>query len=121
MRNPLFKSSFLLLVYIMLTPFFHSCKKESKNNPQNTKTFTYNSLVSEQYEIKQGNVTRVTANVTGEVTYKWTCSSGELFGSGNSILFGAGSCCTGDHKVACEVSDKSGNKESKEVNIKVNL
>jgi len=100
--------------------FAFSCKKK-EDSPKNTKLFTFNSLISDSYEIKQGNVTRVTANVTGDVTYVWTCSSGDLFGSGNSILFGAGSCCTGDHKVTCEVSDKNQNKESKEVTIKVNL
>lgn len=108
-----------LIIFSIFILFSLSCKKKEEE-PKNTKLFTYNSLVSDSYEIKQGNVTRVTANVTGEVTYAWTCSSGELFGSGNSILFGAGSCCTGDHKVTCEVSDKNGNKESKEVTIKVN-
>jgi hypothetical protein len=97
--------------------FLLACKKETNKEPVSTKQFTFVSLVADAYEIKQGNVTRITANVNGEVTYHWTCSSGDLFGSGNSILFGAGSCCTGDHQVNCEVKDKNNNKETKSVNV----
>lgn len=110
--------SILYLPILLLILF--SCKKETKNEPTNTKLFTFVSLTADSYEIKQGNVTRITATVNGEVTYNWTCSSGDLFGSGNSILFGAGSCCTGDHKINCEVKDKNNNKETKSVNIMVN-
>jgi len=112
----------ILLFCLMLTFFVSSsCKKEDKQ-PKNTTTklFTFNSLESEHNEINQGNVTRITAKVTGEATYEWTCSSGDLFGSGNSILFGAGSCCKGDHYIYCNVKDKNNNSESKSILIKVN-
>jgi hypothetical protein len=109
-----------ILIILFISFMTYGCKKE-KNEPAPTaKTFTYVSLVADSYEIKQGNVTRITATVNGEVNYVWTCSSGDLFGSGNSILFGAGSCCTGDHKITCEVADTNGNKESKSVNVMVN-
>jgi hypothetical protein len=105
------------LYIIAVASFLFACKKETKKEPTSSKLFTYVSLVADSYEIKQGNVTRITATVNGEVTYNWTCSSGDLFGSGNSILFGAGSCCTGDHQINCEVKDKNNNKETKSVNV----
>jgi hypothetical protein len=111
--------NYTILILLFGFGFFLSCKKEDKSTNETNKLFTYNSIVSDNTLIKQGNVTRITANITGEGSFYWTCSSGELFGSGNSIVFGAGSCCTGDHTVTCTVKDKNNNSEAKSVTINV--
>ncbi len=109
----------LSIISILLFVFLLSCKKNDTKTNDSKKLFTYNSIVSDNTVIKQGNVTRITANISGEGSFYWTCSSGELFGSGNSIVFGAGSCCTGDHTVTCTVKDKNNNSEAKSVTINV--
>ncbi|MFO0357678.1 MAG: hypothetical protein ACK50A_12070 [Sphingobacteriaceae bacterium] len=110
---------YTLLLLVISCIMVISCKKEDKSTNESRKLFTYNSIASDNTVIKQGNVTRITANITGEGSFYWTCSSGELFGSGNSIVFGAGSCCTGDHTVTCTVKDKNNNSEAKSVTINV--
>jgi len=114
-----FKLIFGAFVFaVMLCALTLSCKKKNET-PNGNKLFTYTDITTEHTEIIQGNVTNVTAHVSGEVTYQWACSSGDLFGSGKSILFGAGSCCTGEHIVTCTVKDKNNNTESKSVTINV--
>jgi len=104
---------------IALSLFFISCKKEKAPEPNTEKLFTYNSLTSDVTTLKQGDVTNIKANISGTASYAWSSSAGDLMGTGGTILFGAGSCCTGGHTVTCTVSDTHGNSEAKSVVINV--
>lgn len=109
------KKLFIIIIAISISVGF-ACKKKKKD-ASGEKLFTYNSLVTDKDSIKQGNVTNVRANISGEGTYVWTCSSGDIFGSGSVILFGAGSCCMGNHNVTCTITDKNNNKEERTVSV----
>jgi hypothetical protein len=107
--------------FIIISIFFSliiSCKKKDKT-PTNEKTFTFNSLKVDHDSIAKGNVTNITAIVTGNVTYAWAASAGDIFNSGKTILFGASTCCTGNHTITCTIKDQSNNSESKSIVVKV--
>jgi hypothetical protein len=110
----------IAIFLLMLSIAFFSCKKKKATPPSDEKQFVFNSLKSDVSTLKQGDVTNIKADVTGSVTYAWACSSGDIFGNGNVILFGAGSCCTGGHTITCTVTDEHKNSESKSVEINVN-
>jgi hypothetical protein len=102
---------------LVMSCFFLSCKKAKTPVQNNEKLFTYNSLTSDVSILKQGDVTNIKASITGSGTCAWSTSAGDLFGNGGVILFGAGSCCTGNHTITCTVSDTHGNSEAKSVVI----
>jgi hypothetical protein len=113
------KNLFVLTIAISFILILSCKKKEPEKSGE--KLFTYNSLTSDKDTLKQGNVTNIRANVTGsDVTYIWECSSGDIFGSGSVILFGAGTCCMGNHTITCTVKDKNSNTESKSDLVLVN-
>ena len=109
------------LIFILSASLFFitsSCKKKDKS-PDKEKTFTFNNLKVDHDSIAQGNVTNITADVSGDVTYSWSASAGDIFNSGKTIMFGASTCCTGNHDITCTVTDKNDNTESKTVHVKV--
>lgn len=108
------KQLFFILIVSIVS---FSCKKTVA--PSTAKIFTFNSLKSDHDSIAKGNVTNITADVSGDVTYAWAASAGDIFSSGKTILFGASTCCTGNHTITCTVTDKSKNTESKVVIVKV--
>lgn len=111
------KHIIILLCVFMI--FQLSCKKKNSENPSHEKAFTFNGMRVDHDSIAQGNVTNITADVTGSVTYAWAASAGDIFNSGKTILFGASTCCTGMHDITCTVTDTYGNSESKTVHVKV--
>ena len=106
----------LLIIFIIPIITF-SCKKTEA--PSTAKIYTFNTLKSDHDSIAKGNVTNITADVSGDVTFAWAASAGDIFSSGKTILFGASTCCTGNHTITCTVTDKSKNTESKAVIVKV--
>lgn len=107
------------LSYILLVCVILSCKKKEPKKPSTDPQFTFVSLTADATTLKQGDVTNIKANVTGTVTYAWSITAGDVFGSGNNVLFAAGSCCTGNHTVTCKVTDSNNNSDSKSVVINV--
>jgi hypothetical protein len=107
------------IVVLIISVFFISCKKKDKTQNSNEKVYTFNSLKADHDSIAQGNVTNITASISGDVTYSWAASAGDIFNSGKTILFGASTCCTGNHTITCTVKDKSNNSDSKSVVVKV--
>lgn len=79
----------------------------------------FQGLRADHDSIAKGNVTNVHAQVSGDVSYSWSASAGDIFNSGNTILFGASTCCTGNHTITCKVTDKNNNSESKSVVVEV--
>lgn len=110
--------NFLIISLILIFSISVSCKKKAPTI-STEKTFTYNGIKADHDSIAQGNVTNITASVTGDVTYAWAASAGDIFSSGKTILFGASTCCTGNHTITCTVKDKNNNSESKSVIVKV--
>ncbi len=107
---------YALPVFLLFSIAFFSCKKkESKKSGD--KLFTFNSLSSNTDSLKQGNVTNIIATVSGSVTYSWSVTAGDVFGNGNNVLFGASTCCVGNHVITCTVKDANDNTESKSVNV----
>ncbi|MBA3664612.1 MAG: hypothetical protein H0W61_10435 [Bacteroidetes bacterium] len=96
-----------------------SCKKKDTKKPSTAPEFTYTSLTTDASVLKQGDVTNIKATVNGSVSYAWSITAGSLFGNGSSVVFAAGSCCTGNHTVTCTVTDSNNNSESKAVVINV--
>lgn len=105
---------FALLCFVFLI----ACKKKN-NSSTGAKTFTFYGLRADHDSIAKGNVTNIHAQVSGDVTYAWSASAGDIFNSGNTILFGASTCCTGNHTITCKVSDRNNNTESKSVVVEV--
>lgn len=106
---------FFLPSFILL----FACKKAENKSTSKDKLFTFNALTSDKDTILKGNVTNLRANVTGSGTFKWSASAGDLFGSGSVILFGASTCCTGNHSITCTVTDSHDNSESKTISVYV--
>ena len=103
---------------ILITVVFVSCKKKDQT-PSTAKVYTFNSLKVDHDSIAKGNVTNITADVSGDVTYSWVASAGDIFNSGKTILFGASTCCTGNHTITCTVKDSNNNSDSKSIIVKV--
>lgn len=108
----------LLLIPVVISVIVFSCKKKDTRS-SGEKTFTFNSLRSDHDSIAKGNVTNIRASVSGNVTYAWSASAGDIFNSGSTILFGASTCCTGNHTITCKVTDQNNNSESKSVVVEV--
>ena len=108
---------YVLLIFLT-TLFILSCKKKDTTK-SSAKSYTFNSLKVDHDSIARGNVTNITADVSGDVTYSWSASAGDIFNSGKTILFGASTCCTGNHTITCSVKDQGNNTESKSVVVKV--
>ena len=108
----------VVLVLFVSTVFFFACKK-STTSSDTSKLFTYNGLSTDHDSIAKGNVTNIRANVSGTATYAWSANAGDIFGSGGVILFGASTCCVGNHTITCKVSDTHNNTETKTVIVKV--
>lgn len=104
-------------ILVIILFIFANCKKEEKTADSSAKLFTFNSLKADQNSIKQGDVTNISAEVTGDVTFEWSATSGDVFGSGKVVLFGASTCCVGNHDITCTVKDKNNNSESKTVSV----
>jgi len=112
-----FVFSFILLAFV-----FVGCnKKNTTPAPQaaDSSGFTFNALKADKQEIEQGEVTNVIAEVNGNVSYAWTVSSGNIFGNGRQVLFGAGTCCSGEHTITCTVTDAAKKSESRSIILKV--
>lgn len=112
MKNIIFTS------VLLVTVIFGSCKKKDQT-PSTAKVYTFNNLKVDHDSIAKGNVTNITADVSGDVTYSWAASAGDIFNSGKTILFGASTCCTGNHTITCTVKDSNNNSDSKSVVVKV--
>ena len=110
-----FASSHLFFISAVIAIMTLACAKKPSSG--GGKTFDYVSLKSDKDTIKQGNVTNVKVNFTGSASIKWSCNAGDLFGTGNNILFGASTCCVGNHSVTCTLSDNNNNSESKTIII----
>lgn len=108
----------LIISALLISSIFISCKKKEQTQ-SSEKVYTFNSLKADHDSIAKGNVTNITATISGDVTYAWSASAGDIFNSGKTILFGASTCCTGNHTITCTVKDKSNNSESKSVVVKV--
>ncbi len=93
-----------------------SCKKKTKKN-EGEKLFTFNSLTVDNDTILKGNITNVKANITGSANYVWSASAGDIFNSGAVVVFGASTCCTGNHNITCKVTDANGNSEEKTISV----
>jgi hypothetical protein len=114
------KNIILITIIIIVSIGFTCCKKKTDNPDNTVKAYTFDNLKVDHDSIAQGNVTNITANVSGDaVTFSWSASAGDIFNSGKTILFGASTCCTGNHIITCTVKDKNNNTESKSVNVKV--
>lgn len=109
-----------LVTLVLISSFFLiACKKKPKSSSSSEKLFTYNSLTSDVNSLKQGDATNIKASITGVATVAWSTSAGDIFGNDRTVLFAAGSCCTGNHTITCTVSDQNNNSESKSVVIYV--
>ena len=110
----------LLILIFVFGLFTFACKKEnSKPSNDGAKLFTFNQLKADEDSLKQGDVTSIRAKIAGEGSFAWSCTSGDIFGTGNTVLFGAGSCCAGNHEIICTVKDKNNNSEAKSIFIYV--
>ena len=111
----------LFLKILVVLCLIYSCKKKTKSsNSDSPKLYTFNSLKADRDTIQKGNVTNIKADFSGSGICSWGASAGDIFGSGNIILFGASSCCSGNHTITCTLTDSNKNTESKAIVIKVN-
>ncbi|MBS1650903.1 MAG: hypothetical protein JSU07_02735 [Bacteroidetes bacterium] len=110
------KIYFFISVVIFI---FFSCKKNT--SPSGQVMYNFVSIKSDLDTISRGNVTNIKVNYTGQANVTWFASAGDIFGSGNNILFGASTCCIGNHTVTCTLKDQNNNSLSKSVVIYVRL
>lgn len=118
------KSIKLLLIVTVGSLFLLSCGEES-SDPTGSGVFTFDSLVSESYQIYflTNPSTEITAYTTGEgLTYRWEATAGEIFGSGNKVTYTSNpACCGGYQSILCQVSNQNDQNELKEIEIYVDF
>jgi hypothetical protein len=111
------KNLFLILI-VFLIPFA-ACKKDNNDTPadqQNPLVFT--SLSCADSTLAVGATTTFTATASGDdLTYSWSSLYGTFFGSGPVVQWSV--CHADGFIITCEVQDKYGNKESKNIKIAV--
>ena len=99
-----------------------SCESQEPE-PSNPMAFKFDSLVSESYELyySVNPTTKITAYASGqELSYYWSATAGEIFGSGNQVTYSSNpGCCGGNQIVRCIVVDKNNGGLDKEVEIYV--
>jgi hypothetical protein len=113
------KSVFILSAFIIYLTFL-GCKKpdvttlaygESKNysnissSPTNTGgAFSFTKITLTPNPVKIGVASKLFATATGNnLTYKWSTSHGDLFGTGAAIYYS--DSCIGEYTITCVVSD----------------
>src|ERR1700756_3109910 len=103
MKKVIYYSLFFLLVISF------SCKKSSKSTTKpSTTPLSFTGITASDNPVKQSTVSNLTANATGSnLTYSWSASHGDLFGSGSTVMYSTAPCCVGTHTVTCIVSDGS--------------
>jgi hypothetical protein len=113
------KLRFSLLTILSIAILF-ACEKKGNGDdidyPQTPLNFI--SLVASDTIISVSDIVTITATAEGdEVVYTWTPAYGNILGSGSVVQW---TVCHADmFKIACEVTDKHGAKQSKSVTIHV--
>lgn len=101
-----------------------SCESQ-ESEPSNPMAFKFDSLVSESYEIYYltNPSTTITAFASGgKLSYHWSATAGEIFGSGNQVTYTSNpGCCGGYQIIQCIVQDKNNQHDIKEVEIYVDF
>ncbi|MHB8261171.1 MAG: PKD domain-containing protein [Bacteroidia bacterium] len=98
---------------------FGACKKSNEaipygssinySNLSSTPTnaggaFSFTKITISPNPLVKGTASKVIATATGNnLTYTWTTSHGELFGSGSAIYYS--DSCVGTYTITCVVSD----------------
>lgn len=54
------------------------------------------------------------------LSYKWSASTGDIIGEGNSVRFTASFCCTGPNYVEVTVRDNAGGSTTAQVDVFIN-
>ena len=110
------KSIYIIFVFYLM---LGGCKKSNdviptgtsvnysdlSSTPSNTGgVFSFTKITTTPGTIKQGAASKVIATATGSnLTYTWSTSHGELFGSGSAIYYS--DSCIGTYTITCVVSD----------------
>ena len=105
----------LFVFYLVLT----GCKKSNdvipygtsinysniSGTPPNTGgAFSFTKITINPNPVKPGVASKVFVTATGNnLTYKWSTSHGELFGSGSAIYYS--DSCLGTYTITCVISD----------------
>lgn len=101
-----------------------SCESQEPE-PSDPMAFKFDSLVSESYELyySVNPATKITAYASGqELSYYWSATAGEIFGSGNQVTYSSNpGCCGGYQIIQCIVQDKNNQHDIKKVEIYVDF
>lgn len=108
---------YLSFSLVMILFLVMACSKNNTTQPiDNNKTFSFDSLTTEQDSIKVNGFTKITAHAQGSgLTYKWVASVGTLDGSGPQVTFTI--CHSTTITVSCTVSDNDNHSATKEVKV----
>ena len=104
MKKLLFTGFCLFLI------IFYGCKKSgsTKNTTKPATPLSFTGISASVNPVQQSKVADLTANASGSnLTYSWSASHGDLFGSGSTVMYSTAPCCVGTHTVTCVVSDGS--------------
>jgi hypothetical protein len=92
-----------------------SCSKKSTDQPGTPLSF--NSLTAADTVVKVNAVTTITADATGDgLTYEWTASYGNFFGSGHAVEWSV--CHQATFTITCKVKDSHNNSASKTISVR---
>jgi hypothetical protein len=111
------KSVFVLFVFVLV---LNACTKTKNNaveygvsknysNVNNASVnsggaFSFTKITITPNPIKIGTASKLIATASGNnLTYKWSTSHGDLFGTGAAIYYS--DSCIGDYTITCTVSD----------------
>lgn len=111
------KSGFILFMLYFLvvactktnnTPVTYGSSKNYSgitSAPVNTSgTFSFTKITLTPNPVKIGMASKLIATATGNnLTYKWSTSHGDLFGTGSAIYYS--DSCIGEYTITCTVSD----------------
>jgi hypothetical protein len=114
------KAIFLLAGICLL--LVTGCKKSQDTGSSNSASasgFTFTEVKASVNPVQQSQLTNVSAVASGSnLSYAWSATHGDLFGSGAQVVYSTAPCCVGTHTVTCTVSNGS-SSQSKSLVITV--
>jgi len=89
-------------------------KNKETQDPGNSPSLKFSSLVAADTVIKVNDITSITANATGDgLTFTWTASYGTFIGSGSTVQWTV--CHQDKFNITCLVTDKYNHSETKSI------
>lgn len=109
----------LLTVCVALGGCVHPVDEDSNTNGNRIPIIS--SLTADPMELPVGSSSTISVNATDPdnqpLTYRWSASTGDIIGEGQSVRFSASFCCAGPNLVTVTVKDNAGGSVSQSIDV----